>query len=350
MTTEAEIRESFANQAYWADRLGSPFTGQVCRLLGERLDRTCAVGRKVLDWTGDPHPFADNLPLRLAGSLNGLVQTGAAPALATLYPPNPMPEAKTLWAELDGALRAHEAAVLSRLDRAPQTNEVGRSAALMTGLMTIAAQYPLPFELFETGCSAGLNLNLARFSYNLGGVSAGEAGSTVHLSPEWSGPPPAAADVRIIATRGVDISPLNVADADDRELLTAYVWPDMLERLARVRAAIDIALAHPPRIDAEDAASWVERTLAEAPKPGVTRVLYSTIAFQYFPPVSQARIAAHASKVGAKGTAEAPFAWLRFEADPEYDGRPSLRLTLWPTGEEQVLGTGHPHGTNFKRF
>jgi len=350
MNTEASIRDAFDNQAHWAEKLGSPFTALVCRLLGERLDSATDMGREVLTWPGDPTPLADNLPLRMAGSLNGLVLNGAAPDLAALYPPNPMPDAEALWAALDETIRANGPALLGRLDKAPQTNEVGRSGALMIGLLVLASELGLPFELYETGCSAGLNLNLSRFSYDLGGVKAGEPGSAVHIAPEWTGPPPPVADVRILSARGVDISPLRMADPSDRELLTAYVWPDMTERVQRVRAAIDIALANPPRIDTADAADWVEQVIDTAPKAGVTRVLYSTIAFQYFPAVSQARIRAHAAKVGAQASLQAPFAWLRFEADPEFDNKASLRLTTWPDGTERVLALGHPHGTSLKRL
>ncbi len=350
MNTETSIRDAFANQAHWAQKLGSPFTALVCRLLGERLDATTDVGSKVLCWTGDPTALADNLPLRWAGSINGLVLNGSAPTLATLYPPNPMPDPEVLWLALDETIRSHGPALLRRLDKAPQTNEVGRSAALMTGLMTIASVFELPFELFETGCSAGLNLNLDRFCYELGGVAAGTPGSAVQIAPVWSGPPPPAATVKILSTRGVDISPLRVADPVDRELLTAYVWPDMAARLQRVRAAIAIALDHPPQIDIEDAADWVEKRLSVAPKAGVTRVLYSTVAFQYFPAASQARIRGHAAKIGAKAHHEAPFAWLRYEVDPAQGNKTSLRLTLWPDGSERVLGVGHPHGLTFHHF
>ena len=52
-----------------------------------------------------------------------------------------------------------------------------------------------------------------------------------------------------------------------------------------------------------------------------------------------------AARVGAVATDRSPFAWLRFEADPDYGERASLRLTLWPTGWERVLALGDtgPH-------
>ena len=68
------------------------------------------------------------------------------------------------------------------------------------------------------------------------------------------------------------------------------------------------------------------------------------VALQYAPEQATARIAAHAARVGAAATGRSPFAWLRFEADPEFGERGSLRLTLWPGGSERVPGLGDTHG------
>ena len=341
---ESEVRESFAQQAVWCDRLGSPFTALVCRLVGERLDRNTAVGRRVLDWPGQPDSFGDALALRFAGTLHALARRDDAPELTAAYPPNATPAADVLWSLINSALTAHEAFILSRLDRAPQTNEVGRSGPLMVGLLTIAEQTGLPLSLYELGASAGLNLNLDRFSYRLGEREAGDPTSKVQIAPDVTGPPPPIAEVSVVARRGVDLSPLNVANAEDRELLTAYVWPDQTERLERVLAAIDIALAFPPPLDKGDAAEWLDHQLGVPPQEGVTRVVYHTIAFQYFPAQAQQRIRERLQSAGAAATASTPLAWLAFENEPEMGGKSVLRLTLWPTGEERILGFGHPHG------
>ena len=64
---EAAIRGAFATQAGWCERSGAPFTGLLCRLIGERLDRSTDLGRRVLDWGGDP--VKDALPLRICGGI-----------------------------------------------------------------------------------------------------------------------------------------------------------------------------------------------------------------------------------------------------------------------------------------
>ena len=47
-------------------------------------------------------------------------------------------------------------------------------------------------------------------------------------------------------------------------------------------------------------------------------------------------------ETGAAATSETPLAWLRYEMEGE---RFSLRLRIWPGGEDRLLATGHPHGS-----
>jgi hypothetical protein len=350
MSTGAAVRQTFLDQAGWCHRLGSPFTGLLCEVLGERLDDTTAIGRRVLGWVGDLGPAGDIVSLRLVGALHALVLKGAAPALALLYPPHRPPDADTLWAAVEPLLTEQVAVIQTFLDSAPQTNEVGRAGPLMVGLLTIAAETGLPLDLYEVGASAGLNLNLDRFSYDLDGVRLGDPASGVKIAPEWIGPPPPQAEVRVRSARGVDLAPLDVTRQSDRERLMAYVWADQTERLARLQAALAIAQAHPPRLDKGDAAAWVEGELSVKPENGAVRVLFHTVAFQYFPPDTQARIRDQTARIGAQATAAGPFAWLRYELDPELNNAMNLRLTLWPGGEDRVLGIGHPHGNRFKKL
>jgi hypothetical protein len=341
--TEAAVRAAFARQAHWAEKLGSPFMVRLCALLGERLDRTTEVGRRVLDWPGTADSFSDALPLRLTGGLHALVRRGDAPRLAECYPPQPLPEADTLWAALAPVLADPD--LLPWLDSAPQTNEVGRSAVLMSGLLALAARFSKRVELLELGASAGLNLVLDRYGYDLGGVHAGDPASPLQLKPEWKGPPPPSARVEVVARRGVDLNPLDARRDGDR--LLAYVWPDQARRLAQLEAALAVAAEDPPQIEPGDAAKWTEDRLAEAPIPGTTRVVLHSVAFQYFPEATKARIAAVLEQAGAAAGAGAPLAWLRYEHDPGEE-RITLRLRTWPGGEERLLAHCHPHGSSIR--
>lgn len=339
---EAEIRAAFAEQADWCRRLHGPFTARVCDALAVVLDRSSATGRRVLDWPGVP--FADALKLRLTGGLNALVRSGDLPGLAALYPPSPPGDDATLAAALAEALSDDR--LLAWLDSAPQTNEVGRSGVLMPGLMAIAAATRLPLALFELGASAGLNLRLDDYAYDLGGVAVGSAAAPVHLKPVWTGAPPPLADVRIVARRGIDLNPVDVRDPAARDRLLAYVWPDQAARVDRLHAALTAAAADPAPVDRGDAAAWVEAHVGV--QEGRCGVVFHSIAFQYFSLDTKARIAAHMAHAGARATAAAPLAWLHYESEDGGGKGITLRLTLWPGGEDRLLAHAHPHGASLK--
>lgn len=334
------MRAAFAKQAEFCERLHSPLTAALCAVIGRKLDRSTPLGVRILDWPGDPDPQKDGLPLRLCGGLHALVRSGDAPELAAAYPPAPTPDAERLWSLLEPVLR-HQGDKLSRwLDSAPQTNEVGRSAVLMAGLLVVAHRFGLPIRLLELGASAGLNLVLDRYGYDLGGTRAGDSASPLQLRPDWQGSPPPEADVRVAGRSGVDLNPADVVA--DRERLPAYIWPDQPLRLRQQEQAIALAAADPPRLERADAADWVEKTITLEPEVGVARVVMHSVAFQYFPPAGKARISERMEEAGQRAAADAPLAWLRYEF-VDGDEAHSLRLRTWP-GEEQLLAFAHPHG------
>ena len=338
------IAEAFGKQAEFCRTLGAPLTAAVCEAAVLACDAGSATGRALVGWAGDP--MADALMMRFTGGCNAMVRAGLGPELAALYPPADLPSVSALATALRVVLAdpARDAELCGWLAGPPQTNEVARSGVLMPGLMVIAAATGLPLRLFELGCSAGLNLNLDRFGYDLGGVRVGNGESPVQLAPVWTGSPPPLAQVTVLDRRGTDISPLDVADAAVRERLMAYVWPEQTERVARAAAAIGLAQAHPPVIDGADAADWVEAMVA--PVSGSVAVVYHSIAFQYFPATTKARIAALLAGLAAR--ADAPVAWLRFEMDDASAAQlPTLRLTLWQGGDPAayLLARAHPHGT-----
>ncbi|QMW22833.1 DUF2332 domain-containing protein [Sandaracinobacteroides saxicola] len=344
MTADSAFRTHARTQAGWCDALGSPFTALLCRLIADRLDPAGAMALRL-----DPLPnnhAADATVLRLTGALHAQVRQGRAPMLAALYPPAPLPDPQALWAALEPVLA--DPALLPWLDSAPQTNEVARSGVLMPGMMVVAAETGLPLRLFELGASAGLNLRLDHYRYRLGTLETGPADAPLLLAPVWQGADPPGATVRVVARAGVDLNPLDVGSADDARRMLAYVWPDQRERLARMEAAIAAARADPPPLTRGDAADFVEAKVA--PEAGAATVVFHSIAFQYFPKNVQARIAAHMAAMGARASAQAPLAWLRFEfdaVDPDAVAAgqpPTLRLTLWPDGRERLLATVHPHG------
>lgn len=340
------VAAAFARQAAFCRLFAAPFTGLICEAAISALDDGSATGRRIAAWPGEA--MADALMMRFTGALNLLVRAGRAPDLQPLYPPAALPDAATLAAAMRATLAdpALDVCVHDFLDSPPQTNEVARAGVLFPGVMAaVAACDGLPVRLFELGASAGLNLNMDRFAYRLGGLVAGDTGSRVQLAPDWSGNPPTLAPVAVLARSGVDISPLDVRDAAVRARLLAFVWPDQPERVVRAEAAIALAQALPPPLATADAAAWAE--VAVRPERGSIAIVYHSIAHQYFPPATRARLAAHMEAAGAAASADAPLAWLRYEMDdPAAPQLPTLRLTLWRGGapQELLLARAHPHG------
>ncbi|HVJ51484.1 MAG TPA: DUF2332 family protein [Aliidongia sp.] len=337
------VRLCFEQQAQWCTQLGSPFTALLCGMLAQHLDRSSAVSRRVLDWPAERNPMIDALALRLTGGLHALVRQGRLPGLAALYPPHPLPDGDELWAATAAALEMASEALMPWLDGAPQTNEIGRSALFMSGALVATAELGLPLALYELGASAGLNLLFDRYRYRLGDLEIGRTASPVVLAPAWRGAAPPKADIQVIRRCGVDLSPIDAGNEQDRERLLAYIWPDQADRLERTGAALAIAAASPPRLDRADAADWIERMLDPAPEAGTLRVVLHSIAFQYFPTETRRRIKAHLRAVGETATTAGPLAWLRFEGDAQHPGKPALKLTLWPGGAERTLATADGH-------
>lgn len=109
--------------------------------------------------------------------------------LADVYPPNSAPDS-ALRAALASAIFLHGARLCEDLERAPQTNEIARSAMLLPGFLTICREIGLPLAVREIGSSAGLNLLFDRFYYRYGVGCWGDPGSPVQLAPEVRGKAP----------------------------------------------------------------------------------------------------------------------------------------------------------------
>ncbi len=342
MQSEDEIRATFTKQAKWCERLGSPLTARLVAGLGVGLDRSTKTGQRVLTWVGQANALGDAVALRLAGALNALTQSGRLPELARFYPPNELPDQDVLTQAAMAAIADADDEICAFLEHPPQTNEVARSAVLYPGMCFIAGQTGLPLALYEVGASGGLNLFADRFAYQFGDQRRGDPASGVQLSPEWSGAEPPHIEPRIIRRMGCDRNPLDITRADHRDRMIAYIWPDQAARIARIKAALTIAQHDPPEMARMDAADWVEARLSKTPEVGVTRVLFHSIAYQYFPDDVKQRIKSRMEAAGEKATKSAPLAWLSFEQDGD-DG-PRLTLRLWPhNSAERQLAEAGPH-------
>jgi hypothetical protein len=285
------------------------------------------------------------VPLRLLGGLHRLVLDGRAAALRRWYPSTGGTwDAERAWPEIVSAAANHSGSLHAALVQPPQTNEVGRSAALIGGLLRINRKFDLPIRLFEIGSSAGLNLRADHYRYRYADSQWGPADSPVTIDDAWRGalPPPGA--IRIVERQGYDIAPIDVIGADGEMTVLSYVWPDQSTRLDRLRGAIAVARKVPARLHRQRGADAVA---GMALQDGALTVLWHSITWQYLSVDERKEILDGADALGAQADARSPFAHLTLE--PELDGpsasvRFLVRTRSWPGGEPEILGECHPHG------
>jgi hypothetical protein len=283
------------------------------------------------------------VPLRLLGGLHRLALDGRAPTLRRFYPSTGGTwDAAAAWPEIVLTARDRTDGLRAALDQPPQTNEVGRSAVLIGGLLFLTRQFDLPVRLFEIGTSAGLNLRAENYRYGYPGGQWGPLDSPVTIDDAWRGELPPDGAVRIVERHGYDIAPIDVTGTDGEMTVLSYVWPDQSARLERLRGAIAVARNVPAllhRVTAADAVAGM--TLAD----GALTVLWHSITWQYLSKDERAAIRDGVDALAARADRAAPFAHLTLEPARDGDRLKFLaRARSWPGGELKVLGECHPHG------
>ena len=342
-----DVARALTLQAGICRRMGSPLNGDLLeRAAGDWLAGG-PVRALMAPWEGLElrAQFDAATPLRLIGSWHELALSGDDPAVAAGYAAL---DADAIWAAVSVAMVERRERLARFMEHEPQTNEVRRSIALVGGFLEVAKATGLPLRCFEIAASAGLNLSWDRYRYRMGEASWGDPDARVSMDTAWTGGvPPVDAQVQVIERAACDRRPTDLRDPDQRRRLVSYIWADQTERLARINAAIEVALANGTHVEAADAADWVRARVA--PKAGAATVLYHSVFWQYMPHESQAALANLIAETGAAATPEAPFAWLRMEppgAVPVMD----IRLTLWPGGTERLLGHAGAHGADVQWF
>jgi len=283
------------------------------------------------------------LPLRLLAAVHRWVLAGELPALAAHYPTaggGRPPE---------GAWPAFRDAVVARADELPallapplQHNEVTRAAALAGGFLLLSQETGMPLRLLEVGASAGL---LLRWDH--------------YLQSWWfprmfdTAPPPLRGHVQVLERRGCDLSPIDATTSWGALLLRSFVWADLAEHARILDEAIAVSRHVPAVVDRDDGADWLERHAH--PVPGVVTVVFHSLMRASGPPESLDRMAGTLLARAATATADAPLAYLRFEApdgaQPAGDRARRLvevRLTTWPGARETLLATADVNGRHVR--
>jgi hypothetical protein len=322
---------------------GSPMYGELFELVANDVEAG-GVFRAVLSGHEDD-PSRHAVPLRLLGGLHRLVLDGRAAELRRWYPSaGGTWDADEAWPEILRTATHHADTLRAALEQPPQTNEVGRSAALTGGLLRINREFDLPIRLFEIGSSAGLNMRPDHYHYRYAGGGCGPADSPVTIDDAWLGRLPPDGSLRIVERNGYDIAPIDVTGVDGEMTVLSYVWPDQDARLDRLRGAIAVARAVPARLHRNTAA---EAVAGLSPAEGALTVLWHSITWQYLSDDERAAVRAGIDALGAQADSSAPFAHLTLEPARDGPGTPIrflVRARTWPGGELEVLGECHPHG------
>jgi hypothetical protein len=327
---------------------------RACRRLGsvQYADLLDAIATNVADGgacadllhSRSDRPVHDALLLRLLGSLHGLALAGHAPELAARFPScggdgSPVPLDETIV-----VLARERAAIEDGLSRHVQTNEPGRSIALLMLANWLPSVGIDEFDLLEVGSSAGLNLSFDDYAADTGHGVLGRQGSSLAFPSSWFNRAPSvvAGPARCVERRGCDVAPLNLVD--DAVRLQSFVWPDQGERLARLRAAIGIAQPHGARVEQASADEWVTRHLTGRTPQSRPVLVFHSIVWQYLGTQVQERLRAaivHAGESAACG----PVVWARMEPAGE---RADLRADAWIDGihSQYVLADIGYHGAD----
>jgi hypothetical protein len=151
--------EAFAGQVDYCVANDAPITAAILAAIADSVSADTATGAKILGWSG--HPMFDALPLRITGGVHHLWRKGLVPELAGLF--DGSGKAVSNADAMRAVFAKHDVVLFPWLDGPPQTNEPGRSATLMTGLLEIVARHGPKLEILEIGSSAGLNLLIDRY-------------------------------------------------------------------------------------------------------------------------------------------------------------------------------------------
>lgn len=354
--------EMIRQQAAACEQLGSPFYAVLLKRLAQEISEGgsgtgASAGAAVLaGHEQDPGPSA--LALRLMAAVHRLVLTGSAPDLAAHYPSvGGTGDPGAAWPAFRQVLIEHLAEVRAGLASPPQTNEVGRAAALFGGLLQLVPD-GLPVRIFEIGASAGLNLLADHFIYlsadggawpawtsDDGWSGRDEPDRAVLLDPAWDRVPEGVPErVRIMERGGCDLSPIDATTDDGALSLLSCVWPDQGARWARLRSALVLARAEPVSLVASGAGDYLESLEL---REGTHTVLWHSVMWQYLLQEEQQRVSERVQALGQAATETMPFTHLAFEPRRLEPGGPHrfvVTATSWPSGQERVLGEAPPHG------
>lgn len=343
----AQIASAFSAQADWCERLGSPLYAHLMRRAARDIERVGPTWTVLRDVAPAPVGADHAIPLRLMAGVHRLVLKGEAPGLARHYLAAADGTTQGVWPAFIGVVSEQISELRGAMHRPVQTNEPGRSAALLGGFLLAGRATAGRLRLLEPGASAGLNLRWDMFRYEAGKAAWGDPQSPVQLRNFFiGGDPPLHLPARVVERAGCDLNPLDPHLEEDRLTLRSLVWPDQQARMAVLDAALDLAQRTPVQVDRADAAEWLATQL-DRTVPGVTTVVFHSFFEQYPGDATRARLRSLLKDAASRATEDAPLAYLRMEWG--HDGA-DIELTTWPSPRyrEALIATADNQGRNIR--
>lgn len=229
--------------------------------------------------------------------------------------------------------------------RVTNTNEVGRSAILHPAFAMAAKAANAPLGLIEIGPSAGLNLIWDKYGvrYSKDGATAvainDDAPLVIEAEARGANLPPVSTVPAVVSRVGLELNPVDLSNADDRDWLRALIWPDQMSRLERLDKAISLFEKEKPPIRSGDALALLPDALASLPRDAAP-VVYHTIAVYQFSKEMREALESILIIAGLRR----PVLRISFEFDGQIY---ILSLIRYADGvrDETRLASCHPHGT-----
>jgi hypothetical protein len=274
-------------------------------------------------------------PNLMFGAVQYLLMEGQDGDLARHYPSiveNPIPP-DVAGSKFRSFVLAHEEQIVEMGNtRYTQTNECRRCVALLP--MVMMASFRV-FHLIDVGASAGLNLGLDRYGYTYNDEE--QRPGMPMLEAESKGVEPVFAGIEVLSRTGLDLNPLDPADHSARRWLDALIWPEHVERRARLRSALEMV----SNLDIEMISGSALETLPGAldSLPGSQpAVVMSSFTLNQFDAAERDRLA---SIVDAARTAR-PVHRVSMEVLDKADDW--AQLIVDDESGVRVVGQAHPHG------
>ena len=327
-----QLSKRLRRQAAWCAELGSPFYASLLESAADDLETGGPVADVLAGFEEESGAAA--LALRLMGAVHRLVLQDNLPELSLRYPATGGDgDAAAAWPMFRQAVVDHGEKIRELLSTGCQTNEVGRSAALLGGFLEVAHRAKKPLRVLEIGASAGLNLRWDRYRYESTQGNWGDAASHVRFTHSFEAPPPMNRSADVVERKGCDLNPIDPSTAEGALILRSFVWADQLGRMAQLDGALETAAEIPVEVERIGAGDFVERELARS-EPDAATVVFHSVFLQYVEPTERARI--------ARAIDGGDVFHLSFEPGPTADARFEVRL------DGELLGTSLAHGTEVR--